>query len=478
MRAGISLCADSVQELKSKLGNFIAEQSKQIQDLLGTFKRNDAKYSNAFLKHFPDSDASLRSKYELVCDLRKSAMEEHTLDIMHSMQAQTAAIQQYLANIKETVIKSADSQDYESVSSPIKSETNHGREEDEIGNVNQNQSAEGSRYKNVKAVDPRSGAHDEKDANDNEYHFRTKKRKRPEEQSTAFAANKPLPKRRRVNHRNNKSTELPNISGYWKYRSDPRYHIVLKDNPTTGQFCGFMMFDNKKKYEIEGNREGNMHYVDGQASEKILYKFTKTRPDAQSVTYSYTVEFDQNAKTMSITRDGKSNTKTAILESRDVPPEFRGELNQLKWTKITRVTRPSSFHGKRLANTMSGLWRGTNGCCLENIQYILFEDFTNGNIIGFMQEDGVTKSTITGGKSPDGSSHLIERMHYSQQQVYHQVILFPNKQIIEMRRSGDPTNTKPYILHLVVKRPPGPLYQELERLKQIENYDGRRFLYL
>ena len=129
-----------------------------------------------------------------------------------------------------------------------------------------------------------------------------------------------------------------------------------------------------------------------------------------------------------------------------------------------------SLHEKRRSENMTGLWKGT-----ELIRYILFEDYRNGNVIGFRQDDGVTTTTITGKKNPGGTSQIVERMHDTQQKVQYEVTLFPKEQTIEMRQHDN--SIVPHRLQLLEKRLPNPLFHQLERLKKVEKYDGARFLY-
>lgn len=140
-----------------------------------------------------------------------------------------------------------------------------------------------------------------------------------------------------------------------------------------------------------------------------------------------------------------------------------------------RKLKSHSFHEKLMEANMTGLWRES-----ERVQYILFEDFTNGKVTGFMQRDRVTKSTITGSKRPDGKSHFIERIHETQQHVQYEVTLFPNQERIEMMKADNHIRRTPQMLHLQLlkKRLPKPLFYEMEHLKRIENYEGRRFLHL
>lgn len=123
--------------------------------------------------------------------------------------------------------------------------------------------------------------------------------------------------------------------------------------------------------------------------------------------------------------------------------------------------------------TISGYWKES-----ESVRYILFEDFKNGNVIGFIQHNGVTKSTITGNRDTNGRRELVERVRGAQQLAYYKAALFPNEQRIELRNTNDPVYMTPYRLQLLSRRIPTPLFEELEHLKSVENYEGHRFMNL
>ena len=553
MSVGESLPAEVEQKLKLILKNCIDAQSKQIKELLDSFAKNEAKYSRAFLKHIPDGDTSLRSKYELICDLRNGAIDELKTEIVQAMHVQTVAIQRSLVPIKESTAESTDSNsemiaDLEYSSEPIILESNQHRQEE--------QSVELIVKRNEKVVDHQKEAHrneygdDSTDARKSTGSEHWSEGRSVPSLETEFLSGWRRPKwkgshpnyqshrhemkylaqryrslsehqmydmfekhfgrsiretfngtqfkkvcaeffRTKCCQQSNQwiaiSRIFPNVSGYWTYRSDPRYKIVLKEYPATGQVVGFTVFNNQKDLTIEGQRIERVQDGQGSEAQKVLYQFTKVHPDGKRVDYSVTL--DPEADTINIIKNGTSRAKIAKLHCRRVPPKFQGELARLKMSRKSpqssgtekRTSSKSSgtfaFHEKR-AGTMDGLWKGEKGSSLENVQYILFEDFANGMIIGFTRQGRVTKSTINGWKNPEGMSQIIERMHDTQQQIQYEVTLLPNKQTIEMRKSGDPIGAIPYKLQLMEKRLPNTLFNKLERLKNVEDYEGKRFLYL
>ena len=538
MSVGESLPAEIVQELKLILG--IDAQSKQIKELLDSFSKNDAKYSKAFLKHIPEGDALLRSKYELICDLRNRAMSELKTEIMHAMRVQTVAIQQCLVPIKDITVESTASNsetidDFESGSEPIILESNQ--------NGNEDQSVELILQRNEKVVDHQNEAHHNEYGDDNndlterkasehwsegqsitvsetdqkwkgpnpdydsyryemqylaqryrslsehklydmfEKHFGRSIRETFNGKIKLLILHFPEFFRAKFSRQSDQwiaiSRIFPNVSGYWSYCSDSRYKMVLKEYPASGQVLGFTVFNNQKDLTIEGQRIARMQ--DGQANEvqKVLYEFTKVHPDGMRVDYS--VALDPEANTISIIKVGTTRAKIAKLHcplGPSIPPKFQRELGRMKKTKTwSKRSGADSFKEKR-PETMGGLWKGDTGSCLENVQYILFEDFTNRTIIGFTRQGQVTRSTITGWKNPGGTSHIIERMHDTQECSEYEVTMLPNEQTIEMRKTEDSIGAIPYKLQLMEKRLPNMLFHELERLKKNEDYDGRRFLYL
>ena len=116
---------------------------------------------------------------------------------------------------------------------------------------------------------------------------------------------------------------------------------------------------------------------------------------------------------------------------------------------------------------LTGLWQQD-----ANVRYILFEDFKNGKVIGFMQHKEVTKSTITGNRKPGNTFKVIEKLHDIQQSVEFVITLFPREQRIEFRNDANISVT----LQLKDKFIPPDLFQEMEQLKRIEKYDGHRFM--
>merc|ERR550525_605503 len=106
------------------------------------------------------------------------------------------------------------------------------------------------------------------------------------------------------------------------------------------------------------------------------------------------------------------------------------------------------------------------------VRYVLFEDFRTGDVIGFMQHKEVTKSTITGSRKPANTFQVTEKIHETEQLADYTLTLFPNEGRVEMKRMSDPITDAPWIMRLVDKFIPGPLFQELEHLKRMENYQG------
>ena len=361
------LPADFVQELKSFFANVIEGHSKAIKDLLDSFKRNDVKYSKAFLKHIPDEDASLRSKYELVCELRKTAVEDHETEIMREinrLHAQSEAIQHFVKIIADANSNqiSTDSGDFESVS--IKLEPEEDRKENQLEQIGDRNNAQ-NECSNTNHVNLRKRLRSTRDEN----HDNSSKRRRVNINEVNHRDDKSIMESFRCEmrqlaeqygsihlermetvfhthfHRNIRSTfngeikllifhfpELfrmeynaksnqwtvisrlyPNASGYWRYRSDAHYKMVLDDDPVTGQVIGFMVFRNKKQFPIEGHRQ-----------QRGSYKLDKLHSNGERVHYS--VSLGPEEDTMSIIKDGTSKTKTVKLESRDIPPRFQAEL--------------------------------------------------------------------------------------------------------------------------------------------------------
>ena len=152
-------------------------------------------------------------------------------------------------------------------------------------------------------------------------------------------------------------------------------------------------------------------------------------------------------------------------------------------TAISNSVKPSewsnnaylAYKDKLKSANLSGLWEQD-----ENVRYILFEDFKNGKVIGFMQHDGVTQSTITGNRRPGNTFKVMEKMHDTEKRFEYVITLFPREQRIEMKNFDGCFGMIPLIpinLKLHDKFIPPDLFQELDQLKRIENYDGYRFMF-
>lgn len=118
---------------------------------------------------------------------------------------------------------------------------------------------------------------------------------------------------------------------------------------------------------------------------------------------------------------------------------------------------------------LGGLWESTG----TGIRCVLFEDFKNGNVIGFMQHDLITKSTITGKKVAAKRYQLEEKMNGTRDAVCYDVTLLPGQRLFEMRKT-DENGLSLITMKLCEKFIPQSLFRELETLKRVENYDGYR----
>ena len=108
MSPSLSSSTDLLQEIQSNLRDAEKTLRNHIQSLLSRFKKHDELYSNAFVKHIGD-DSQLRGKYELMCDLRKSAMDEHVSEVLGAVNTQSDTIRHCITQLNDIISNSSSS---------------------------------------------------------------------------------------------------------------------------------------------------------------------------------------------------------------------------------------------------------------------------------------------------------------------------------------------------------------------------------
>lgn len=142
----VSLSTDLLQEIRTNLHEAEKALTTHIQFLLSTFKKNDENYSKAFLKHI-GHDAKLCGAYDLLCDLRRNAINDNESDILNALNTQSDAIRHCLTKFNDIIINSTNSNEPVVVSS-IKVEPDEDLDECDRSTVNCDVSDDGENIRN------------------------------------------------------------------------------------------------------------------------------------------------------------------------------------------------------------------------------------------------------------------------------------------------------------------------------------------
>ena len=102
MSSVVSLFTDRLRDIQSNLCEAERVLTKTLESLLSSFQKNDELYSNAFVKHI-GHDPQLRGKYELMCDLRKSAIDEHASEVRSAINTQSDAIRHCMTQLNDII---------------------------------------------------------------------------------------------------------------------------------------------------------------------------------------------------------------------------------------------------------------------------------------------------------------------------------------------------------------------------------------
>ena len=314
MSSVVSLSSDVVQELLTNLLHAEQERTNQIQSSLLSLRKNDENYSKTFVKHI-GGDAQLCGKYELVCDLRKSAMSDHESEVSTALNAQSAAIQQSLVKLNDIITNSIGSTNSVDSDTSLSVKVDHNdrkRKRPEVtpvSSVANLLSDVSERPAKRKRIDIANEVHEPHIIGILEEEMRSTNQTNSREHDG--------------HHRGNQDVSEPNISGVWVYPADNRFRIILQEDSFTGHVTGIMVLHNETQCSIEGNRKVDIER-NGTTADKSYYRICKIFPEGQRANYS--VDLGPNHDTMTITKDGDTRSKTVVLETKEIPSHFQEQI--------------------------------------------------------------------------------------------------------------------------------------------------------
>ena len=360
-----------LQEIKSSLQEADKVITNQIESSFSKFKRDDEMHSNALVKHIID-DAELCGKYDSICDLRKSAIEEFALEVRSALDTQRVAIRHCLTQFNNFISNSTTSAKSDYVS-PIKMETDKSKM-----SINQYpRSREQSQKATIalpRKVDEKQKWKMDKNAHEMRIlaqqnrrfdlshvrplwrnHFNRSLRKTYSGKINAlFRLFPDLFDVRFIDHRwiaiskvyrcsndivdNSQLTiegqvdkldsDVPNISGVWVYASDNQMRIVLKEDTITGHVTGIMVLNNES-YETQCSIQGDRKVDHGVAtSDKPYYRLCKIYPNGNRRYHS--VYLGPNRRNISIFKDEDTKSEVVVLENRQIQLHFQEQMKPVQ----------------------------------------------------------------------------------------------------------------------------------------------------
>ena len=119
MSSVVRLSRDTLEEIQRNLQEAENVFTNQIESLLSKLKFHDETYSDVFVKCIGE-DAQLRGKYDLICDLRKSSVDEYVLEVRSALNTQRDANRNCLMQFNDIISNSSSVES--DIVSPIKME--------------------------------------------------------------------------------------------------------------------------------------------------------------------------------------------------------------------------------------------------------------------------------------------------------------------------------------------------------------------
>lgn len=448
MLSADSLSVGHGQNLRSIIDESVAAQLKDIHRILDSFRKNDANYAKAFIKHIPVENTSLRSKYELVCDLRNSAMDEHEMEIKRIINMQRDSVQDLLTKIHDTNTESTGSIDFESVSLPIKLEPTDDLNTNSSGNANQQQT--------VELIE---------DPNQNSMEDPIK--------VPIMSIEHPIENRNDeiVTNRNDELIQNRNDA---LVQSRNELQNDLNDNVDVRKRSRMNYQGEKQQLVVRlvSNRDIEQRLADGQSEQRPL---KRRRVDVNNIDDPEQQCMERHRDAMHELAEWCTSISLSKIASvfqahfhRSIRATFNGKIKSLlhhfpEYFEMKYNARNNQWIAvSRLFPNISGLWKYRSD---DQFKMVLEDDPVSGHIIGFMVLNDKRQYAIEGDRDKDIThmhrgkvSYGFTKLHPDGKRVHYSVALDPGANTMSIIRNG---SSKAKTAQLVSKEIPSQFQEEL-----------------